>query len=63
MKFKNQKAKELMNFDFDLFSNSKKEAFERLERGQKFTGTLIKLQDIKKKDKKKEIISEREIRI
>ncbi|MEJ2251760.1 MAG: hypothetical protein P8Y97_19145, partial [Candidatus Lokiarchaeota archaeon] len=65
MKFENQKAKELMNFDFELYSTSKEHAFNRLERGQNFKETIIRLQDIKtsEKEKKKEIIKESEIRI
>ncbi|TFF63687.1 MAG: hypothetical protein EU521_00680 [Promethearchaeota archaeon] len=63
MKFKNQKAKKLMNFDFDLFSTSKKKAFNRLDRGNKFTETIIRLQDIKSNKEKKEIVRESEIHI
>lgn len=46
MEFRNDTAKKLSNFDFDLFSRSKKGSFERLERGDKFKSTTIHLKDI-----------------
>jgi len=53
--FKNQKAKNLMNFDFNLFSTEKQKAFGRLNRGKNFSETTINLQDIKiDKETKKE---------
>jgi len=54
MQFKNQQAKDLMNFDFNFFSNEKKKTFGRLNCGEKFPMTKINLQDvnISKKEKK-----------
>ena len=53
--FKNQKAKNLMKFDFNLFSTEKQKAFGRLNRGESFSETTINLQDIKiDKETKKE---------
>ena len=66
MQFKNEKAKKLMNFDFSIFSNVKKNSFGRLSRGSNFSKTLIDLQDIKlpeKDDLKEQIISEVKIEI
>jgi hypothetical protein len=56
--FKNEKAKELMKFDFNFFSKEKKKMFDRLDRGKNFSKTVINLQDIKidKKTGKKEKI-------
>jgi hypothetical protein len=64
MQFKNQEAKDLMEFNFKLFSNEKKKTFGRLNCGENFPKTTINLQDIKilvKKDKKKEDIIEQDI--
>jgi hypothetical protein len=44
---KNQKAKDLMKFDFNLFSSEKQKTFARLNRGESFSKTTINLQDIK----------------
>ena len=66
MQFRNENAKKLMNFDFDTFSNCKKNSFGRLTRGSNFTKTLINLQDIKsheKSDLKDQILSEVNIEI
>ena len=53
--FKNQKAKDLMKFDFNLFSSEKQKTFARLNRGESFSETTINLQDIKvDKETKKE---------
>jgi len=53
--FKNQKAKDLMKFDFSLFSSKKQKTFARLNRGDSFSETTINLQDIKiDKETKKE---------
>ncbi|MHA1192078.1 MAG: hypothetical protein ACTSP9_07250 [Promethearchaeota archaeon] len=54
MQFKNEQAKKLMNFDFQLFSREKEKSFGRLDRGSKFTKTLIDLQNIKPPKEKKE---------
>ena len=59
--FKNQKAKSLMNFDFNLFSSEKEKTFGRLNRGKNFSETTINLQDIKIDDehqKKGEVINQ-----
>jgi hypothetical protein len=59
--FKNQKAKNLMNFDFNLFSSEKEKTFGRLNRGKNFSETTIKFQDIKIDDehqKKDEVINQ-----
>ncbi len=61
MQFKNQQAKELMEFNFSLFSREKKKTFGRLDSGEKFPKTTINLQDIEikkdKKEKKEKIIA------
>ncbi|MHA1750651.1 MAG: hypothetical protein ACTSYF_18665 [Promethearchaeota archaeon] len=54
MKFKNEQAKKLMNFDFPLFSKDKEKSFGRLDRGFKFSKTLVDLQNIKPPKEKKE---------
>ncbi|MFX0042566.1 MAG: hypothetical protein ACFE8L_06615 [Candidatus Hodarchaeota archaeon] len=64
MQFKNQEAKDLMEFNFKLFSNEKKKTFGRLNCGENFPTTTINLQDIKisvNKDKKKEDIIAQDI--
>jgi hypothetical protein len=58
MQFKNTKAKELMNFNFKIFSEEKKKMFNRLSRGTQFSETKIHLQDISSQDMKKEVIIE-----
>lgn len=62
MQFKNQQAKNLMEFNFKLFSNGKKKSFGRLNSGEKFPKTTINLQDIEfmkgKKEIKQNIIAE-----
>ena len=45
MEYKKMKAKELTNFQFHYFCNSKEEAFGRLKRGKEFPKTRIVLQD------------------
>ncbi|MFX0023814.1 MAG: hypothetical protein ACFE9S_15920 [Candidatus Hermodarchaeota archaeon] len=47
MQFKNQQAKELMEFNFKLFTNDKKKSFGRLNSSKLFPKTTINLQDIK----------------
>jgi hypothetical protein len=44
--FKNEKAKDLMNFDFNLFSKEKEKTFSRLNRGKSFSKTTINLQNL-----------------
>jgi len=62
MQFKNQQAKDLMDFNFNFFSNEKKKSFGRLKSGDTFPKTTINLQDIKiikqKKERKEEIIAQ-----
>jgi hypothetical protein len=62
MQFKNQKAKELMKFNFKLFSNEKKKSFGRLSSGKLFPKTTLNLQDIEfikgDKEKKKNILAQ-----
>ncbi len=62
MQFKNQQAKDLMKFNFNLFSNDKKKTFGRLKSGDMFPETTINLQDIKiikeKKEEKENIIAQ-----
>ena len=62
MQFKNQQAKDLMKFNFNLFSNEKKKTFGRLDSGDMFPETTINLQDIEivkqKKEKRENIISQ-----
>ncbi|MEE9377469.1 MAG: hypothetical protein V3V33_05490 [Candidatus Lokiarchaeia archaeon] len=62
MQFKNQQAKDLMKFSFNLFSNDKKKTFGRLKSGDMFPETTINLQDIKiikeKKETKENIIAQ-----
>lgn len=55
MQFKNKKAKDLMEFDFNLFTKDKEKSFGRLNRGESFSKTTINLQDVKmgKKTKSK----------
>lgn len=64
MQFKNEKAKELMDFNFKIFSEEKRKMFNRLNRGHQFSETTINLQDIKviEKDNNK-IINETRISI
>ncbi|MFW9923933.1 MAG: hypothetical protein ACFFDW_11670 [Candidatus Thorarchaeota archaeon] len=50
MIYKNKKAKELVNFQFPVFCNSKFDAFERLNRGKEFPKTRIVLQDVEPRD-------------
>ena len=60
-RFKNEKAKELMKFDFDFFAKEKEKTFGRLDRGKSFKRTVINLQDLKKdakKGKKEEILNQ-----
>ena len=60
LQFKNEKAKELMKFNFNSFSKEKEKTFGRLDRGENFSKTTINLQDVKmgKKTKGKgEILS------
>ncbi|MFX0034217.1 MAG: hypothetical protein ACFE9I_01090 [Candidatus Hermodarchaeota archaeon] len=47
MQFKDQQAKDLMQFNFSLFSNEKKKTFGRLNGGTIFPKTTVNLQDIK----------------
>jgi len=54
MQFRNEQAKNLMNFDFKFFSNEKRKSFGRLNRGDSFTKTKICLQDVKEFKKRKE---------
>jgi hypothetical protein len=64
MEFRNDTAKKLSNFDFNRFSLSKKESFERLERGNEFKSTTIHLKDVKIADgegKQEKILSENKI--
>ena len=66
MQFRNEKAKKLMNFDFNKFSKVKKDTFGRLTRGTNFSKTLINLQDLKSLDESKtgdQILSEVKIEI
>jgi len=66
MQFRNEKAKKLMNFDFNIFSNEKRIKLERLTRGSNFSKTLINLQDIKSPDKsnsRDQVLSEVKIEI
>ncbi|MFW9900522.1 MAG: hypothetical protein ACFFDY_04450 [Candidatus Thorarchaeota archaeon] len=59
MQFKNQQAKEIMNFKFEIFSNDKKKAFGRLNSGEIFPKTTINLQDIEFiKEKKEKIVAQ-----
>ncbi|MFW9824729.1 MAG: hypothetical protein ACFFE4_17435 [Candidatus Thorarchaeota archaeon] len=62
LQFKNQQAKELMNFDFQFYSREKQNTFGRLNRGEYFPKTTINLQDIetltKKHKSKEKIISQ-----
>jgi hypothetical protein len=62
MQFKNQQAKDLMEFNFNLFSKDKKKSFGRLNSGEKFPKTTINLQDIEfkkgDKDRKENIIAQ-----
>ncbi len=62
MQFKNQQAKELMEFNFKLFSKDKKKSFGRLSSGEMFPKTTINLQDIEftkgDKVKKENIIAQ-----
>jgi hypothetical protein len=53
MQFKNEQAKNLMNFDFQLFSKEKQDSLGRLDRGSKFSKTLINFQNIVPSKKKK----------
>ncbi|MFX0153563.1 MAG: hypothetical protein ACFE9Q_03460 [Candidatus Hodarchaeota archaeon] len=61
MQFKNQQAKDLMEFNFSLFSTEKKKTFGRLNSGEMFPKTTIKLQDIEiiqnKKNRKENVIA------
>lgn len=65
MKFKNQQAKDLMQFNFNSFSGEKKKSFGRLKSGEIFPRTIINLYDItitgQKKDKKENIIGKNTI--
>ncbi|MFW9971235.1 MAG: hypothetical protein ACFFDF_13665 [Candidatus Odinarchaeota archaeon] len=62
MQFKNKQAKELMRFDFKLFSNEKKKSFGRLDSGEMFPKTTINLQDIEifndTKERKENLIAQ-----
>jgi hypothetical protein len=48
--FKNEKAKDLMGFDFKFFSEEKEKSFGRLDRGEGFSKTTINLHDLKMDD-------------
>lgn len=62
MQFKNKQAKDLMQFNFNLFSNDKKKTFGRLNSGEMFPKTKINLQDVEiikdKKGNKEKIIAQ-----
>ncbi|MFX0143699.1 MAG: hypothetical protein ACFE9C_06435, partial [Candidatus Hodarchaeota archaeon] len=62
MQFKNKQAKNLMKFNFRLFSNEKRKTFGRLSRGELFPKTTINLQDVEilenKKEKKENVIAQ-----
>jgi len=61
MQFKNDRAKELMKFNFNSFSKEKKISLGRLDRGESFSKTIINLQDLKKgkgKGSKEEILNQ-----
>ncbi|NVM45746.1 MAG: hypothetical protein HWN79_12600 [Candidatus Lokiarchaeota archaeon] len=61
MQFKNNRAKNLMEFDFNSFSKEKEKSFGRLDRGESFSKTTINLQDLKigkSKDRKGEILNQ-----
>ena len=62
MQFKNQQAKDIMEFNFKLFSNEKRKTFGRLDSGELFPKTMINLQDIEiikdKKEKKENIMAQ-----
>ena len=45
MAYKKMDAKKITNFQFHYFCNAKREAFNRLEKGNEFPGTIIVLQD------------------
>ena len=45
MAYKKMDAKEITNFQFQYFCDTKREAFDRLQRGKEFPGTRIVLQD------------------
>jgi hypothetical protein len=64
MHFRNEKAKKLMNFNFNLFSNDKEKSLLRLNTGSNFRTTALHLNDIKlahSKKKKEQIISQKKI--
>lgn len=65
MKFKDEKAKKLMNFDFKRFSKSKQQAMNRLDHGEKYSDSQLILQDIKpaKREGKQVVIQEEKISI
>jgi hypothetical protein len=62
MQFKNKQAKDLMEFNFKLFSSDKKNTFGRLDSGDMFPKTTINLQDVEilqgKKEQKEKIIAQ-----
>ncbi|MHA2122859.1 MAG: hypothetical protein ACW990_16800, partial [Promethearchaeota archaeon] len=65
MKFKNKEAKDLMKFNFNIFSQEKKKTFGRLTSGDFFPQTEIRLQDIKTRKKhqktKQDIVAQQTI--
>jgi hypothetical protein len=65
MKFKDEKAKKLMNFDFKRFSKSKQQAMHRLDHGDKYSDSQLILQDIEsaKREGKQVVIHEEKISI
>ncbi|MFX1377954.1 MAG: hypothetical protein ACFFA4_02575 [Promethearchaeota archaeon] len=62
MQFKNKQAKDLMEFNFKLYSNEKRKTFERIKSGENFPRTTINLQDIEiitdKKERKENILAQ-----
>jgi hypothetical protein len=45
--FKNERAKDLIKFNFKFFSKEKEKTFGRLDRGKSFSKTIINLQNLK----------------
>ncbi|MHA2391651.1 MAG: hypothetical protein ACXAEX_06755 [Promethearchaeota archaeon] len=64
LQFKNQQAKELMNFNFQFYSSEKKNTFGRLSSDEPFPKTTISLQDIEistQRHKRKEKILSQDV--
>ena len=63
MQFQDNRAKRLMNFNFELFSNNKENSLKRLNVGDNFSSTSVHLENIERDKKKEKVIAYKKITI